>query len=167
MYPGESCFDLFKGTIKLFIIDLFFQGRYRKNSLFIVAAIIISLLIGSCSNQAADERFSSPAKTYSLWLDSSSKGDIPTNMECMTKASQKFMDLQSKKRDIFISRMVQSANIFKNYSVVDERIKGDKAIVLIKDPKSGHSVAVPFQLEGGELKVYLIAMFSGIVAAGQ
>lgn len=122
--------------------------------------MIACLLLSSCTGEKkVDERFSTPKKTYALWLDTAVKGDIVANEECMTNASRRFMDQQAKFRDLFIQRMTQSAVVFMNYSISDEKIKEDKAIVVIREPKSGHAIAVPLQLEEGGWKVDLIAMF--------
>lgn len=132
-----------------------------------VFGICIILLAVSCARKEADERLASPKKTYNIWLEASLRGDISLIMECMTRASQRFMDIEAKNKDIFIARMVEYANIFGKYNIADEKIKGDKAVVVIIEPKSGSAIAVPFQYEDGGWKVDLIAMFSGMVAEGQ
>lgn len=138
--------------------------RLRFIQAFIVAACFACVLfLHGCAEKKIDERFSTPKKTYEIWLDASIKGDIPAGMECITKASQKFMEIETKGRSIFMERMVQSAQVFKDYPVADEVIKGDKAVVVIREPRSGSAIAVPFQYEDGGWKVDLIAMFSGLV----
>ena len=138
----------------------------RMRDIFLPLILLLAVMASSCAKKDIDERFSSPKKTYALWLTASIEGDVANSMECMTRASQKFMDIQTRMRDLFIERMVSSAKIFSNYSVSEERIKGNKAVVLIRELKSGHSIAVPLMYEDGGWKVDLISMFSGMVAAG-
>lgn len=122
--------------------------------------ISIMLLVSSCSyEEEADNRFSTPRKSYDLWIDASAKGDIPATMECLTRNSENFMKQQMKNRDIFIKRMVGSAKIFNNYSSIKVDIKGDSATLILKSPKKQNLINVPFRLEDGEWKVDLIAMF--------
>lgn len=137
----------------------------KNNGFWISALICVLLLFSSCARKVEDERYSSPRKTYSLWLEVSIKGDIAATMECLTKASQKFMDIQAKNRDLFIARMVEYSMVFERYEVSEEKIKGDKAVVVILEPDSKNVIAIPFQYEDG-WKVDLIAMFSGMAAGG-
>lgn len=127
------------------------------------AVLIICMALLSCTGKKADvdERFSSPKKVYALWLEASLKGDIPATMEYQTRASQKFMDMQAKNRDIFIGKMVQAAAVFNSYSITDERVSGERAVVVIRNAKSGDAITVPFRYEEGGWKVDLIAMFGG------
>lgn len=135
------------------------KEKWRKNGVALLLLFVL-LTLPACTDKDVDERFSTPRKTYNLWLGASLNGDIPLNMSCLTKNSQKFMEQQSKNRDVFIARMTQSAAIFSNYSISEERTKGEKAIIVIKEPKSGNSIMVPLQNEDGEWKVDLIEMFS-------
>lgn len=135
----------------------------RKRYIWIASMLCALLAVSSCGEKKGEDRFSAPAKTYAVWVETAVKGDFVTNMECITRASMKFMDGQAKHRTEFMERMVEAAKIFNKYIVVDENIKGDKAVVVIREPESGDSVAVPFQYEDGGWKVDLIAMFSGIV----
>lgn len=130
-----------------------------------ITLFCILTLVLSCAKKEIDERFSTPIKTYNHWLETSLKGDIVKNMECMTKASRKFMDSQAKMRDIFIQRMTASAEVFSKYKVSNEKIKDNRALVVIRDSDSGNAIAVPFLYEEDGWKVDLIAMFSGQVAA--
>lgn len=134
-----------------------------------VFLIVLLMFLGasSCKNKAENVVFTSPGKTYAVWVETAVRGDLAANMECITRASKKFMDGQAKHRAVFMERMMQSAKIYSNYSVVGENTKGDKAVVIISDPKSGDSIAIPFLYEEGGWKVDLIAMFSGMVATGQ
>ena len=126
-------------------------------SLFFVS---IMLLVNSCSyKEESDNRFSTPRKSYDLWIDASLKGDIPATMECLTRNSVNFMKQQMKNRDIFIKRMVGSAKIFNNYSSAKIDIKGDSAVLVLKKSIKQNVINVPFRLEDGEWKVDLIAMF--------
>lgn len=135
------------------------EGWGRSIKIVMLLSVLCSAV--SCSEKKADNRFSTPGSTYALWLDTAVKGDMAKNMECLTIASQRFMDAQASLRDVFIDRMVSSANIFENYSVEAEKIEGTRAIVLIRESKSGHAIAVPFLFEEGGWKVDLIAMFGG------
>ena len=124
---------------------------------------LLFFLLFSCEKKAEDVRFSTPGKTYDIWLRTAIEGDYAANIECLTKASRKFTDSQAKQRMVFMERMVGSAKVYKNYDIVGENIKGDRAVVIIREPKSGDSIAIPFQYEEGGWKVDLIAMFSGFV----
>lgn len=136
--------------------------------LWIASAVCTLLFANSCGEKKrGEERFATPGKTYAVWVETAVTGDFATNIECVTKASRRFMDNQVKHRAVFMERMMQSAAIYSNYSVTAENIKGGKAVVVIRDPESGASIAVPFLYEEGGWKADLIAMFSGMVAAGQ
>lgn len=133
---------------------------HRKAFLLI---LLIFFAISSCNKKAEDARFSAPGKSYAVWLKTAVEGDYAANIECVTKASVKFMDSQAKFRMVFMERMTQAAQGYSNFSVTSEKIKGDKAVVIITDPESGNSIAIPFQYEDGGWKVDLIAMFGGAV----
>ena len=113
----------------------------------------------ACSKAEVSDRYSTPRKTYAYWLEVSQSGDIAENLKCLTKPSRKFMDLQAKNRDVFIERMILSANIFKNYSIAGEKSKGERAVLVLKEPKTGNTIPIPFMKEAGEWKVDLIALF--------
>ena len=115
----------------------------------------------ACSKAEVDSKYSTPRKTYVYWLEVSQSGDIAENLKCLNGASRKFMDLQVKNRDIFIDRMTRSAMIFKNYSIAGEKMRGGKAVLVLKEPKTGNTIPIPFMKEDGEWKVDLIALFSG------
>lgn len=121
--------------------------------------MILNLLVFTSACQKNDERFSTPKKTYEFWMKTSGTGDIGGGMECLTKASQRFMDLQTKNRDIFIKRLADYSIVFSQYQVVEEKIKKDKAYVVLSEPKSGNTMAVPLLFEDGGWKVDLISMF--------
>lgn len=124
---------------------------------------LMFVAITSCKKKTEDARFSTPGKTYAIWLKTAVEGDYAANIECVTKASIKFMDTQAKFRMVFMERMMQAAKGYSNYSITAENIKGDKAVIIITEPKSGNSIAIPFQYEDGGWKVDMIAMFSGMV----
>jgi len=135
-----------------------------KRCIWIASMLCIMLTANSCGKKKeGDARFATPSKTYEVWTKTAVRGDFAANIECVTKASVSFMDSQAKQREEFMERMVQAAKIFNNYVIDSENIKGDKAVVVIKEPKTGGSVAIPFQYEEGSWKVDLIAMFSGFV----
>ena len=120
-----------------------------------------TVMITACSKAGVDDKFSNPRKTYAYWLEVSQSGDIAENLKCLNRESKKFMGLQAKNRDIFIDRMIKSAKIFKNYSIAGEKMRGGKAVLVLKEPKTGNAIPIPFMKEGGEWKVDLIALFSG------
>lgn len=142
----------------------------RMKRYILITSMLCALLFAASScggKREGEERFATPGKTYRVWVETAVTGDFATNMECVTKASRRFMDSQAKHRAEFMERMTGAAKIFNSYLIVDENIKGDKAVVVIREPESGDSIAVPFLYEEGGWKVDLIAMFSGMVATGQ
>lgn len=122
--------------------------------------IVFIILISSCADKRAKEEFSTPIKTYRLWLDSAERGDIAASMDCITEASKKIMDSQLKQMDVFMSRMMSNVKIFKRYSVVEEETNRDRAVVVLQGP-SGDRISVPFVKEPEGWKVDLMALFGG------
>jgi len=135
-----------------------------KLNIWIVLIAVTFVLATSCGEKRqTDERFSTPVKTYAIWLDTAVKGDYAANIECVTKASVKFMDSMAKHRTVFMERMMAAAKLYDTYDILDENIKGVKAVVVLSEPQSGQSIAVPFLYEDDGWKVDLITMFSGMV----
>lgn len=116
-----------------------------------------------CSDKGrpAREELSSPRKTYLYWIKAGVEGDFIKSTDCISEASLRMMDQMAKQRDEFMRRMTANAAVFKAYSVIEERISGDKAVVLTESPDKKARVAVPFALEGKEWRVDLVKMFGG------
>lgn len=132
--------------------------RSRKSMLLI--ACFIGLMIGCAKEEVKeDPRFSTPENAYKIWIDAGIKGDLVASLECVTEESKKFVDLQAKQRDIFLQRMVENSKIFKEYSIIDSKVKENRAVLLTKGP-DGNTIVVPFRRDAGGWKVDLIAMFS-------
>ena len=138
------------------------KRKSKTVSLNLVVWLFLFLSISGCSEKSVDERFKTPRSTYDLWLESSLKNDMETNMACITKASRKLMEqMEGKKEEIFMRRMIQASAVFKSYSVAEEKIEGDKAILLIREPKSQSAIVIPFKSETDGWKVDLVTMFGG------
>lgn len=129
---------------------------------FISGAVIVSVLcMGGCSKESGvDERFSSPQKTYRLWLKTTEEGDISGNLDCVTESSRALIDTQFRHMDSFIKGMTARAMVMKNYSVMEQRIDEEEAVMVLKGPK-GDTFAIPFKKEADGWKVDLAAFLGG------
>ncbi len=132
----------------------------RVQSVLVLLCIFFML---SCEKKGAAVRdeFSSPEKTYSIWIEAGKKGDLVMAMECITEASKRMMDQQARNRDEFMRRMVTSSATFANFSVIDKRASDEKAIIVIESPDKKGRVGIPFFKEADGWKVDLVAMFGG------
>lgn len=133
--------------------------KYNMLLLFLSAIIFVSAC-GNDENKVRAE-YSSPEKAYANWLNAGVAGDLYRSTEALSEASERMMDQMAKNRNEFMKRMVAGANIFKTYSIVDKRISGDKALILIESPDKKQKVPIPLLREKGEWKVDLIKMFGG------
>lgn len=132
----------------------------RLRSGLILMCIFFMLSCGKKGAAVRDE-FSSPEKTYIIWIEAGMKGDLAKSMECLTEASKVMMDQQARNRDEFMRRMVTSSASFANFSVIEKRTSDDKSIIVIEAPDKKGRVAIPFLKEGDGWKVNLVAMFGG------
>lgn len=126
----------------------------------LIAFIVFPTSCGRKEGQARNE-FATPTSTYLYWLKAGVEGDLARSMESMTEASKTMMDQMSKERHEFMQRMTASSAVFEKYSIVDERISGSRAVVLIESPDRKGRVAIPLALEGKEWKIDLVKMFGG------
>lgn len=140
--------------------------RVRSSELgvrsLILASCAILVVFASCgrSEVRIREEFSSPEKTYKVWIDAGVEGDIARALECVSTASKRFME-QIQDREVFVKRMVSSSAAFKSFSVVDTKVSGDKAIILIESPDKNGRISIPFIKEADGWKVDMVAMFGG------
>lgn len=127
-----------------------------------VIGLLIVLTIVSCAKKelAVRKEFSTPENAYRFWLETAEKGDISNNMLSVTEASKKIMDAQVRQLDEFMRRMNENVRIFKTYTLAEHKVKGDKAIIMLKGPK-GETILVPLKKEAEGWKVDLVALFSG------
>lgn len=134
----------------------------NKIRIYIAGALSLLVLLASCDGNKVvpREEFSTPEKTYRLWLETADKGDIPRNMECLSEASRRIMDEQLRNMDEFMRRMKSNVTVFKTYSVAEHRAKDDLAVVVLKG-KRGEVLIVPFKKEAEGWKVDLISLFAG------
>lgn len=130
---------------------------------YVTALAAFIVFLASCGQKEGQARkeFATPKSAYHYWLKAGVEGDIAGSMESMTEASKTMMDQMSKERHEFIQRMTASSAIFEKYSVVDERISGNKAVVLTESPDKKGRIAIPLALEGKEWKIDLVKMFGG------
>lgn len=117
----------------------------------------------SCGRKesATRDEFSTPEKTYDLWMNAGVEGNLVKSMECISEASKRMMDQIVQGREEFMKKMVVNAAVFKNFSVIDKKITGNSAIFLTESPDKKVKIAVPFVLERDGWKVDLIKMFGG------
>lgn len=133
--------------------------RYAKKFCLLIGVLAV---LNSCAREKITprEEFSTPEKTYRLWLETAEKGDIQNNIRCVTDDSKKVVDSQIRQMDEFMSRMSANIKIFKTYTIAERRAKEDKAIVVLKGP-GGEVIVVPLKKEAEGWKVDLISLFSG------
>lgn len=127
----------------------------------LVVVILLSVLSCGEKNETSRQEFSSPVSTYLFWLKAGVDGNFADSTICLSKASRVMMDQMTKDRDEFMRRMTSSSTVFNTYSVIEEKISGDKALVLIESPNKKARIAVPLVMEGLEWKVDLVKMFGG------
>lgn len=130
--------------------------------LFIVACLGLMAVI-ACKQKGENvpDGRSTPEKSYKSWIEAGVDGDLVKSMEYVTEASKKMMDQQVKERGEFMRRMTANVAVFKNYSIVDRKESGDKAMLLTESPDKKGRIAVPFVREQDGWKVDLIKMFMG------
>lgn len=135
-------------------------SRYGAGALFWIFSLL--LILNSCSKKevAMIEEFSTPEKTYRLWLETAERGDIQNNNRCITEASKRLVDSQLRQMDEFMRRMSANVTIFKSYSLSEQRSKEDKAVVILKGTK-GDVIVVPLKKEAEGWKIDLISLFGG------
>ncbi len=119
-------------------------------------------LLNACMDRQGpvSERFSTPEKTYRFWMEASEKEDIPKSIECLTEPSKRIMEAQLRHMDVFMARMRANVGVFGTYTLVDQKIKGDKAVVLLKGQK-GDIIPVPMEKEIDGWKIDMVALFGG------
>lgn len=122
--------------------------------------IVLLLLFALSACTKDDMRFSTPEKTYRLWFETALRGDISGNMECISESSRRMMDTQMNQMDQFAARLNANMQTFKSYSVTDQKMKGDRAVVLLKDA-DGDIIAIPLMRENDAWKIDLVAFFGG------
>lgn len=143
------------------------MAKDRASSLrftgFSLTICLFLALAAGCGDKGRPvrEELSSPKKAYLYWIKAGAEGDFIKSTDCISEASLRMMDQMAKQRDQFMRSMTANAAVFKTYSILDERISGDKAVVLTESPDKKARVAVPFALEGKEWKVDLVKMFGG------
>lgn len=137
-------------------------NRIYQKRLLVVIITLFLLMLNSCSKKevAISEEFSTPEKTYRLWLDTAEKGDIQSNNRCVTEASQRLVDSQMAQMEEFMKRMSANLAIFKTYTIMEQKSKEDKAVVILKSPK-GDIIVVPLAKEAEGWKIDLISLFGG------
>lgn len=135
--------------------------RRKLNTGLLMAFLL--LVLNSCSGEKVEvrEEFSTPEKTYKMWLETAEKGDIANNIRCVTEASKRIMDSQMTNMDEFMKRSSENIKVFKTYSLSEQKIKGDKAVVVLKALK-GDILVVPLKKEAEGWKIDLVSLFSGI-----
>ena len=141
------------------MINLQRKRIYQKRFLVV---LFLAFLLVSCAKEdiAVKEEFSAPEKTYRLWLETAEKGDIQNNNRCVTEASKRLVDGQMGQMEEFMRRMSANLVIFKTYTIMEQKSKKDKAVVILKGPK-GDITAVPLTKEAEGWKIDLISLFGG------
>lgn len=138
------------------------RDRVYQNRFLAVLVIAFLFVSGSCAKEtiAVKEEFSTPEKTYRLWLETAEKGDIQSNSRCVTEASKRLVDSQMGQMEEFMKRMSANIIIFKTYTILEQKSKEDKAVVILKGPK-GDIMAIPLMKEAEGWKINLISLFGG------
>lgn len=134
-------------------------GAAGKTVLF----LLVALLTLACSEEKLSirEDFSSPEKTYRFWMETAERGDMDNNIRCMTEPSRRVMDSQLRQMDEFMKRLNENMKIFKRYTLTEQKIMDEKAIVVLKGPK-GDVMIVPLKKEAEGWKIDLISLFGGM-----
>lgn len=127
--------------------------------LFIFVAVVA---LNSCSREEvkAREEFSTPEKAYRFWLETAGKGDIESNMMSVTRASKTIMDSQLRNMDVFMGRLKENVRVFKTYTLLEQRSKEDRAVVVLKGTK-GDMIVIPLKKEAEGWKIDLVSLFGG------
>lgn len=122
-----------------------------------------AVVLSSCAKKEVKEleKFSTPEKTYRLWLETAEKGDVQNNMKCVTEASKRIMEQQLTQMDAFIGRLNANVMVFKTYTITDQKMLEDKAVVMLKD-KKGSLMIVPLMKESEGWKIDLVSLFGGM-----
>lgn len=133
-----------------------------QNKVFVIFVLVFVFMFSSCSKKeiAVKEELSTPEKTYRLWLETAEKGDIQGNNRGVTEASKRLVDSQMGQMEEFMRRMSANIAIFKTYTILEQKSKEDKAVVILKGPK-GDIMVVPLQREADGWKIDLISLFGG------
>lgn len=128
----------------------------------ILIAALCVFLFNSCAKEEVKvaEEFSSPEKTYRFWMETAEKGDIPNNMRSITEASKRIMDSQLRDMDTFMRRLNENTKVFKTYTIMEQKSKDDKAVVVLKG-QMGDLMVVPLKKEVDGWKVDLLSLFGG------
>lgn len=119
----------------------------------VLLVILLSLVLGSCMKGSFE--FSTPESTYKLWLETAEKGDIAGNMECITEESKTLVDNQARYFDSFIAGMMARTKMIKSYRIVEQKIDGKEAALVLRGPRNDTFV-VPFKKEADGWKVDLV-----------
>lgn len=128
----------------------------------ILIASLCVFLFNSCAKEEVKvaEEFSSPERTYRFWMETAEKGDIPNNMRSITEASKRIMDSQLRDMDTFMRRLNENTKVFKTYTIMEQKSKDDKAVVVLKGQK-GDLMVVPLKKEADGWKIDLLSLFGG------
>lgn len=124
--------------------------------------LAVLFMLNACTEREVRvlEEFSTPEKTYRFWLETAERKDIQNNSRCVTEASKRVVDSQMRQMDEFMRRMSDNLEVFKAYTISEQKIKDDKAVVILKGPK-GDIMVVPLQKEAEGWKIDLISLFGG------
>lgn len=137
------------------------KNRYESRGWIAFICLLLAVLTACSKEQAVvKEEFSTPEKSYRFWLNTAEKGDIPNNMRSITDDSKRIMDAQLGNMDVFMARLNENVRVFKAYTLAEQRLKEDKAIVVLKGAK-GEVLVVPLKKEAEGWKIDLMSLFSG------
>jgi len=138
------------------------RDRSCRNRFLVVFVLAFLFMCSSCSKKgiAVNEEFSTPEKTYRIWLETAEKGDIQSNNRCVTDASKRLVDGQMGQVEEFMRRMSANIAIFKTSTILEQKSKEDKAVVILKGPK-GDIMVIPLMKEAEGWKIDLISLFGG------
>lgn len=134
-----------------------------KRCVAVLYILGVLIMLNSCGNKeiaTAKDEFSSPERTYRLWLETAEKGDISNNTRCVTEASKRIIDSQMRNMDDFMSKLNENVKIFKTYTMIEQKIKEDKAMMILKGRK-GDIMAIPLKKEAEGWKIDLMTLFGG------
>lgn len=137
-------------------------GKLNRRKLEYFLGFALLFLLSACTNEqiSVDERLSTPEKTYRLWFQASEKEDIPQSMEYLTAPSKRIMEAQLRDMDVLIARMRANIGVFRTYTIVEQKLKEDRAVILLKG-QGGDIIPVPMKKEPDGWKVDLVALFGG------
>jgi len=130
----------------------------------VVIIIMLSIsIVSSCKKEKGaelDPRFSTPEKTYQLWIESGSKGDLALSNLCITKESKKFIDAGIKNGRISPKQFMLIFNSFKEYKIQEVKFQGNMAILILLGPKGQTPPPAKLKKEEDGWKVDMLATFS-------